>query len=46
MFFRIFQEIKMFIPTKDVRSMKRVSPPKRGAAEPVSFIIMVSTAIN
>jgi len=27
----------MFTPTKNIRSMKRVSPPKRGAAEPVNL---------
>jgi len=30
---------KMFIPTQNIRSMKRVSPPKRGAAEPVNLKI-------
>jgi len=28
---------KMFIPTKNIRSMQRESPPKRGAAEPVNL---------
>jgi hypothetical protein len=28
---------KMFIATKNLRSMQRVSPPKRGAAEPVNL---------
>ncbi|MBS4058924.1 MAG: hypothetical protein KG029_00865, partial [Bacteroidetes bacterium] len=27
----------MFIPTKNIRSMQRASPPKRGAAEPVNL---------
>jgi hypothetical protein len=30
---------KMFIPAKNVRSMQRVNPPKRGAAEPVNLKI-------
>jgi hypothetical protein len=30
---------KVFIPANNVRSKKRVSPPKRGAAEPVNLKI-------
>jgi len=29
----------MFIPTKNIRSSKRASPPKRGAAEIVSHCL-------
>jgi hypothetical protein len=32
-----FKKLKMFIPTKNIRSMQRASPPKRGAAEPVNL---------
>lgn len=33
------QPKKMFIPTKNLRSMQRVNPPKRGAVEAVSYCL-------
>jgi len=36
---------KMFLPTQNIRSMKCVSPPKRGAAEPVNLKIHRNPAL-